>query len=189
MFVLRWIASPPVAALITAALFAMMALMIRNPQIDLPPPKPFIKTDVTFEPEPLEVEPKPDRPVLPDQPPTQIAPQERTGLPDPIALPPQGLPDIEAGPGGGHLDIDPPIIKAPPQYPQSCASRGVEGVVIVQFDITPGGDVINPRIVESPDRCFRRTVLATISKYKYPPSRSGAMRRGRVETFNFQLVD
>ena len=188
MALLRWIASPPAAALITAGLFAMMALLIRNPGLDLPAPKPLVKTDITFKPDPLKLDPKPARPVLPDQPPLRIAPQDSTGLPDPVPPPPQRTPQMEGDPRAA-LRIDPPLIRRAPPYPQSCASKGVEGIVMVQFDVTPSGDVINPRLLQTPHRCFQRSVLAALGKWKYPPSRTGARRRGLVETFNFQLVD
>ena len=189
MAFLRWTASPPIAALVTLGLFALMAAMIRGPEIDWPEPEPYPNFDITFTPEPLEPPPAPPRPDLPEQPPTPITPAEKTGLPDPIPLPPQPFPEGGPAPDGGGVAIDPPMIKHAPPYPQGCASKGVEGVVIVQFDVTPTGDVINPVILEAPDRCFRRTVLATISKWKYPPARNSAMRRSMVETFNFQLVD
>lgn len=186
MAFLRWTASAPMAAMITVALFLMMAAMIRGPEIDWPKPKPYADVDVAYEPEPLEPRPAPVKTILPALPPTVIDPPSRESAPDGI---PHEPPTGKTGPGGSGVVIDPPIIKQAPPYPQGCASKGVEGLVVVQFDVTPEGDVVNPVILETPDRCFRRTVLATIAKWKYPPARTGAMRRSMVETFNFQLVD
>lgn len=190
MTFLRWIASPPVAALITIGLFLMMAMLIRSPNIDWPAPKPYPDINVIYEPPGPDTTPYPPKPTpQPNEPPTEIDFPTSDG-------PPDGIPyDPPKGPGGSEIDgdytmtIDPPMITYPPQYPQSCASKGVEGIVTVQFDVTPTGDVVNPRILETPDRCFRRTVIATVSKWKYPPARNGAMRYSLVETFSFQLVE
>lgn len=186
---LRWTASPPMAALVTAGLFIMMAALIRGPELNLPKPKPYEDVVVTFKPELLEPHPTPIKPTLPALPPTEINPPPRDGAPEGVPFEPPTGPVGETVPGGGDLVISPPLIKHSPQYPQSCSAKGVEGVVIVQFDVTPEGNVINPQIIETVDRCFNRTVLATISKWKYPPARGGAMRRSNVETFHFQLVD
>lgn len=189
MTFLRWIVSPPVAVLITIGLFLMMAALIRSPEIDWPEPKAYPDIDFTFEPKPPTTTPKPPKPQpLPNEPPIELDIPDSRGLPDPIPAPPK------KGPVGREFDGDgitfaAPTIKYTPQYPQSCSGKGVEGVVVVQFDVTPTGEVVNPRILETPDRCFRRTVIATVSKWKYPPARSGAMRYSVVETFNFQLVD
>lgn len=189
MTFLRWIASPPAAVLITVGLFLMMATMIRSPEINWPEPKAYADINVTFEPKPPKTTLYPPKPQpLPNEPPIEIDLPDSKGLPDPIPAPPQKGP-ADTGFDQGGLTIDPPLIKHAPQYPQSCSGKGVEGVVIVQFDVTPTGEVVNPRILETPDRCFRRAVIATVSKWKYPPARSGSMRYSVVETFNFQLVD
>lgn len=190
MTFLRWVASTPMAAMITLGLFVFMAAMIRNPEIDWPAPKPYPKIDITFEPpKPNQTPYPPKRKDLPKEPPTTIDIPTSDGPPEGITFDPPIGPGDEGMDGAGGIVIDPPVITHPPQYPQSCSSKGVEGVVVVQFDVTPTGEVINPRIIETPDRCFRRTVIATVSKWKYPPARSGAMRYSIVETFNFQLVD
>jgi protein TonB len=85
-----------------------------------------------------------------------------------------------------------PVFKPAPQYPENCRSRGAQGVVIVEFDVTPEGAVVNPRIVSSADSCLDRTVLRTIASYRYPPTVEDGrpvMRRGVQEVFNFQLTD
>jgi len=188
MTALRWIASPPAAALITAALFVMMALMIQRPADDWPAPTPLADVDITFEPEPPEPKDEVLRQDTEPLPPIEIQPAQKGKRPDVVAPRPQVTPTSEPG-AGAAVAIDPPVIRHAPQYPRGCASRGAEGVVIVQFDIAPSGDVINPRIIDTPDRCFRRTVLAAVSKWKYAPSANGGMRRGGVETFRFQLVE
>ena len=83
-----------------------------------------------------------------------------------------------------------PVVKLPPAYPESCKARGASGVVIVEFDVTAEGNVVNPRIISSADGCFERTVLSTIQKWKYPPPQEdgrAVARRGVREAFRFEL--
>lgn len=188
MTFLRWIASPPMAALITLGLFAMMAAMIQTPEIDWPEPQPYAEIDIRMKPEtepPVAAEPP--RTIPPDAPPATIAPPARHGPPNPIQLPPAE--PIELPTGGEVFHFTKPVIKHPPRYPENCRSRQAQGVVRVQFDVTPEGAVVNPRVIETPHRCFVRPVLNTVSKWKYPPAGGTAMRYGLVETFSFVLSD
>ena len=188
MTFLRWMASPPVAALITLGLFAMMAAMIRTPEIDWPEPQPYAEIDIRMEPErepPVTTGPLQKLP--PEAPPTTIAPPMRSGPPGPVQLPPTEPIDLPAG--GEAFRFTKPVIKHPPRYPENCRSRQAQGVVRVQFDVTPEGAVVNPRVIETPHRCFVRAVLSAVSKWKYPPAGGTAMRYGLVETFSFVLSD
>ncbi len=84
-----------------------------------------------------------------------------------------------------------PLIRYAPPYPDNCRSRGVTGTVLVQFDVTPEGNVVNARVIDAPDRCFNR-IVSTVSKWKYPPAYENgrpAMRYGVVKKFNFQLTE
>lgn len=186
----RWMFGLPGAALISALLFLGMAYMIRQ-EAQTTPPQPPVDFSITLKPEPptKTIKPPP-RQKLPDPPPTKIERQP------PSKNPGGGLPiDLPPGPtgGGGEIFIPGPMqptVKPPPSYPETCRSRGAQGIVIVEFDVTAEGAVVNPRIISSADGCFDRTVLQTIQKYKYlPPEQDGrpVARRGVREVFNFQL--
>ena len=55
-------------------------------------------------------------------------------------------------------------------YPRRAASRGIEGYLIVEFDITPQGLVSSPRVIEAyPDNVFNPASLTAILKFKYKP--------------------
>ena len=69
----------------------------------------------------------------------------------------------------GPIDVNGPAIKPPPSYPEACASRGAEGVVVVEYDVTDRGEVVNIRIISSPDRCFDNAVRRAVQGYKYSP--------------------
>jgi TonB family protein len=57
-----------------------------------------------------------------------------------------------------------------PEYPQSALMNGAEGWVNVRLSITPAGNVIEPRVVESSNgSMFNRAALSAVSKWKYEP--------------------
>lgn len=90
--------------------------------------------------------------------------------------------------GSGFL-LDP----VTPQYPNACIEKRAEGAVVVQFDITKEGDVVNVSIVESPDRCFNSAVLSAMSKRRYPRMCNAmgelVARRGEQEVFRFVIEE
>lgn len=70
------------------------------------------------------------------------------------AGPPSGSVDHEAGPGG----VKDPWPCPPPPYPPEAASRGIEGVLEVEVQVLPDGDVGRVRLLSSSgspilDRC------------------------------------
>lgn len=192
MFMFRWMFGLPMAALITVALFMMMAGLIKIDRgVDEARPLPKIE----IFPKIVEKGPTGDindkvRPIPDDPPETIIEPTTRGNLPDRVVTDPTRT--IETGnPDTGQMAIPSPLIRHAPAYPDSCRSKGVSGAVLVQFDVTPEGNVVNARILEAPDRCFSR-ILRTVERWKYPPSYQDGrpiMRYGVVERFSFQLTE
>ncbi len=189
MFLIRWIVGMPMAALITAGLFFMMAQLIKDRNEPLPPAKPSLSlkiTPQTKETDPYEI--KPPTKVLKETPPEtefEFSPVDRVGGTriDPAPFEIERTPPTDNGVMAG------PTIKVPPAYPENCRSRGIEGAVTVEFDVTPEGNVVNARVISAPHGCFRRTVLKAVSGWKYPPASNGGMRYGVIERFNFQLQE
>ena len=60
-------------------------------------------------------------------------------------------------------------IMFPPTFPERCRQRGIEGQVVVQFDVTAIGSVENPRILSSDNSCFDRESLKAIKRWKFDP--------------------
>lgn len=190
---MRWIIGLPVAALVTVLIFLMMSGMIGRPVILDAPHGKVIDSII---PKIDETDPKPDKKERPPQPPAD--PPEP---PDRIydgggGGPPQPQPDDPVFTGdSGDLSLDgftlpETIITFPPQYPEGCKSKGASGVVVVEFDITATGEVVNPKIISSADRCFNREVLKTISKWKFSPDIIDGKPRGRKgvrNAFRFEL--
>ncbi len=183
----------PGAAIITALLFLAMGWMIRQEgEIGTPPPiidsiLPKIKDtppDTTL----------PPRQKLPDQPtPPDIDFVDPAPNPGPT-IPIEKIPS-PADPDGKIVIIDGtrPTIRPPAIYPENCRAKGAQGVVMVEFDVTAEGAVVNPRIVASENSCLDRAALQTISKWKYTPQTDADGRaipqRGLRQTFNFQLTE
>lgn len=192
MSLFRLFVGLPAAALITAGLFFAMSEMIKNRGVDTEDPVPPLELKITADEPPgdqLEIK-KPKK--LPDTlPETVIDIPERSGKPTGPVVLPEGKPKIEGElPGAGGISS--PTVRIAPPYPEGCRSKGAEGVVVVEFDVTPEGNVTNVRVTSSPDRCFDRPVRRAVSQWKYPPARNNGrpvMRYGVVEVFNFQLVD
>ncbi|WP_425408040.1 TonB family protein [Hyphococcus sp.] len=193
MLLFRWIVGMPAAAMITAGLFFMMAEMIKNRHEGYPEPTPALKIKITAEQPPDGIEkPKPPRETLPEKlPETELEFPKSSRTPNGVRVDPAPV-TIERTPPGGGSRFAGPSIRVTPTYPEGCRSKGAEGVVIVEFDVTPEGNVVNARITQSPDRCFDRPIRNAVAKWKYPPSGEAgrqAMRYGLVEVFNFQLVE
>ena len=79
-----------------------------------------------------------------------------------------------------------PIITIEPIYPERCASRGIEGHVLVEFDVTGDGAVTNARILSSTSRCLNKSAIAAVTRWRYSPT--GTVHRGQKVTLTFQLA-
>ncbi len=190
---LRWIIGLPLAGLITALLFLVMAYLIRQ-DFDVPPPVPprgpIVVTTQIEETDPNKQR-DPNGITLPEPPePVDVVDDSTSERPGGDGTIPTSLPTE-----GGKL---PPIdtqgvsIPIPPQYPQRCVQKQAEGLVIVQFDVTARGEVVNARIIQSPDSCFDGPVLRTVQKWKYSPNFKDGVPQPRsnvTEQFRFELED
>lgn len=190
----RWIFGMPGAAVITAVLFLAMAWLVRQEaEIGTPPP-PVDSIIPKIDDSKPRPDPKP-RPVAPDAPkPIEIDNTERSKKPGPIFDFDGPGPIID---GEDGIDIDftgtKPAVTFAPMYPENCRARGAQGVVVVEFDVTPEGQVINPRVIASENSCLNRAATTTISKWKYSPKTDSSGRavaqRGLRQSFKFELTD
>lgn len=58
----------------------------------------------------------------------------------------------------------------PPSYPRVALERGVEGFVVVGFDVDETGAVVNPFVAEAnPPKVFNRSAINAIQRFKYKP--------------------
>jgi periplasmic protein TonB len=188
----RWIVGLPFAALITAGLFMLMAGLIQRPSLDLAEPQEAAKIQILAK-ERAPLEPLPTKPteLVKDPPETIIPPVPAQGKPKGVPVGPTRQKNpVDLTRDRGRIGT--PVIKHAPPYPEACRSRAAEGGVLIQFDVTPEGGVVNIQILQSADSCFNRTVRRTVAKWKYPPAyRNGRpiTRYGVIERFSFRLTD
>jgi protein TonB len=158
-----------------------------SPQVEKPKPKPAARAGRKR----AELKP-PD--VLP-----QAKPPESAGpLPDVAAQAPMaGVIGVAGGTGtaskGAAAEPAPRLVpakelpgnKAPP-YPLGPKRDGIEGDVLVAFDVLPDGRVANPQIVSGPQE-FHEVVLKTALTWRFQPATLGGQpvkdRRTKLITF------
>lgn len=80
-----------------------------------------------------------------------------------------------------------------PVYPRRAIDRGVEGLVIVQFNIDEYGEINDPKIIVSqPKKIFDRAVLKALKKSKYRPMEIEGQAitiKNVTETYYFKLYE
>lgn len=94
------------------------------------------------------------------------------------------------GPADGNAM---PVAQIQPVYPDRALVRGVEGFVIVEFDVSETGTVINPRILGAePAGIFEQAALRAIARWKYNPKvvAGRAVKMNGLQTrFSFTLKE
>ena len=171
--------------LITIAESAGTAAPTRHPL-----PWVRIKRDETITPAETRPEPIPDPPTVPETRPPSDPTESWTPIPVARATPAPGRPEqrIELnGPVDGDVVS---ILHAEPHYPQGAVTRGLEGFVVVEFDVTESGTVENARVVESSDRVFEREALKAAYRARYKPRTVDGVpqpARGLKKRFRFAM--
>jgi len=61
------------------------------------------------------------------------------------------------------------IIRVRPQYPARAVAKGLEGTVLVQFDVTTIGTVENVVVIESSSSLFNKAAIAAAYRFKFKP--------------------
>lgn len=76
-------------------------------------------------------------------------------------------------------------------YPPAARAAGIEGHVVVRYDVTAEGTVANPVVVESePAGTFDAAALASLSRWRFRPrieSGQAVSALNRVSTLRFRL--
>lgn len=61
------------------------------------------------------------------------------------------------------------VINVQPEYPLIAVDRGIEGHVVVEFDVTEFGTVENVRVLESSHSVFEKPAIAAAERSRYVP--------------------
>ena len=154
-------------------------------QFGLPPPTPV--PDDSGEPPPERL-PDPER--TPGFTYSQDIPSEPV---TPIVLEPQ----TPSASGGIDLQFnastDGPLVmmlKVKPPYPIPALTQGIEGYVIVQYDVLQTGAVGNVVIIESSNEIFDAAAVEALSKFRYKPRMIDGVNletKGMKRMFQFEI--
>ena len=166
-------AIPSGAAITFMLLFAMHSLISMQPGIvaeparSIPftwlhvPPQEDLNTDAWEKPELREIE---HPPVMPQNhefsSTTPILGVARVPAPPPGPVGPLASPYMSDGPLVAMVRVE-------PTYPPSAAQRGLEGFVIVRFDVLADGTVGNIAVVQSSSSVFERAAIRAASRFRF----------------------
>lgn len=78
-----------------------------------------------------------------------------------------------------------PLFQAQPNYPITAASQGIEGWVLLQYDVDTSGTLSNINVLDAqPRRTFDKEAVAALKKWKFRP----AMDNGQPISVKGQTV-
>jgi len=184
------------AVVTTFALFSFMAFLIKSDQVNPIDTGATSVIEVYQTPKDSEVKSiirKPLQPPVPPKPmPSMNLAPETTTASGHIGYQPAGLeisvPETEVGGMGGYRDTEArPVVRVNPKYPIEAARNGIEGWVILAFDISAIGEVVNIKILDSePKRVFDKAAKQALRKWKYR-AKSVDGRPVSQENFTVQL--
>lgn|GEM_PF-261262 len=168
----------------------------------------FVRLEKERPPEPERPRPLPEKQPLPDRPlemPKLAMPQMKQPRLPKLSVPTAAVDvplDLSGGPFVGEaglasgdfgfnlddLEIEEnvvPLYRTHPLYPPRALRAGLNGVVLVEFVITPQGLVFSATVVRAdPPEIFDNAVLAAVKKWKFKPKIVGGRavpRRARQE--------
>lgn len=199
------------AAIVGATATVREVVEEKETQIEFAPPPPEPEPPPPVEappPKPASPRPKVKRATL--KPPDEIPlekPKESDGpLTEAGDTGPQDgfLDGVEGGTGTARPAPPPPPPKpeklvAPvnvfgqdrkPNYPKSAQRKGIEGVVVVTFEVLENGRTGNARIVSGPPE-FHETALKFVATWRFKPAHRGGtpVRVKMTKSIRFRLED
>ena len=155
------------------------------PWVHVPPPEDPPKT----------IDDMPDKKFIePPLPPTSKAPGDPKTGPG-YSLPPAPPPPVREFSGAGIQMQDGPLValvRVSPTYPVRAQQAGLEGWVLVQFDVLPTGNVTNIQVVESSARVFENAARNAAARFRYKPRVIDGVAletRGIQNLFRFHMED
>jgi len=161
---------------VTLALLYVMNLLIGiQPNAIVEPREwdlvPWVRVPPPEDP-PRTIDELPDKDFIePPLPPTSQAPGDPDigpGYSLPLAPPP---PVAEYTGAGLQMQDGPlvPLVRVSPTYPARAQQAGLEGWVLVQFDVLATGTVANIRVVESSAAVFENSARKAAARFRYKP--------------------
>jgi protein TonB len=200
------------AAIVGATATVRQAVPDELEQIEFaPPPEPPApeppKVEEAPSPKPQKLRPPVKREIrAPDAVPVERAKESDAELAEAGETGPVDgfLDGVEGGTGTGRAPapapspppkaekITPPreLNNEQPKYPKAALRKGIEGVVVVAFDVLENGTCTNPKIVSGPVE-LHDVVLRAVASWRYRPALQGdkKLRRRTTKRVVFKLED
>jgi periplasmic protein TonB len=162
----------PAGSLITLGLFFLMQLLISLQPANVVEPRPRLTLDWVRAHEPQQ--PLQTADLLPKKDfvkPPIAPPRHATGANGPFTpvVPFNPQPPEHSGDVFGLVPDGPlvTVVRVQPDYPPRALVLGLQGDVVVQFDVLADGTVSNISVVESSDPVFERSALRAASRFRY----------------------
>jgi len=165
------------ASATTFSLFAFMAFLISSDEFTYIDPEDGVIVEVASLPDETPAQDKPKVTLTPPVPPPEMPRTkvltEASEVNSELNYTPIGLPvattTFDSIDMGRRADSNArPIVRVNPKYPISAARDGIEGWVVLAFDINAIGEVINIEIIDSfPKRTFDKAAKQALRKWKY----------------------
>jgi protein TonB len=176
----RYIVGIPVSAGVTLSLFFLMRFLVTGVEREEEEVTTVGSIEISREArdETVNVDEatkRPERQETPPPPP-KIQQDRRPPKAQNLQINLASLMGVEIDPNANfRSDADvQPIVRIPAQYPTRALERGIEGWVLVEFEITEMGTVENPVVIDAdPPTIFNRNALKSVLKYKYKPRLEG----------------
>ena len=195
----RYTSATGVAALATLSLlFLMQALIAMQPgAASQPRPRAKLESVRVKKAEELRI----DEATRPDESLKETAPAPpRPALDNGDQLPIQTATPLPPAPDAAREVIalrmtDGPlvaIVRVQPVYPAVAEARGIEGWVLVQFDVLADGRVANAFVVESSNRQFEKSALGAAYRFRFKPrvvDGNPVATTGIQNLFRFEIPD
>jgi len=188
--------APPIglAASVTVGLLLLMQALIHVDELRVKEAKPAppIQIVPVLEEPPLVVPPRTPPPPPPEpQPEVAFSQPELTGTGVPTVMGPTRVAPPKVSPTDAGTSMITPIVEPAPIYPQRCAARGLEGYVLVRYDVDEIGAPMNVEVIDAdPPGCFERAAATSVARYRYRPAVSNGkavVMRGMQKRITFRL--
>ncbi len=193
----RYLSAVLTALAITISLVWVMHTLIEVSEaalVPVEPREPFVIGPTVIATPLITITERPTPPQPPETPPPLIPPTSSNGpttpvlyhAPGPTPLPSFHGPDF-FGQGSTAL-IN--IINAQPDYPIAASQKGLEGYVVVQFDVTETGTIENAVVIESSSSVFNKPAIKAAYRSRYKPrSIDGVPQKsfGLRKMFRFEM--
>lgn len=182
----------------TGLLFGMQLLIATGEEIIAEPRDKHILewVRVVKEPEPIDETPLVAKIDKPPVPPSTSFPEsaQNGGVGVELPVAPPAPPTGRATFAGLGLNDGPliNIYKVQPLYPTAAGTKGLEGTVIVRFDVTALGTVENVVVIESSNNVFNKAAIEAAYRFKYRPKVIDGTSygvRGLKQLFRFEMEE